>query len=290
LILTRPPVMARQQVRADLDPIRQNLIVRAVKLVHPLDHQRIRARAFDVRAHRHQALRQIHHLRFAGGVFDDRGATGQHGGHQQVFGAGDCDQIQHDMRAFQAVGAGADVAVLDLDLRSHGFQALDVQVDRPRADGATAGQRHVGLTEARDQRPQHQNRRAHGPNQFVGRLKGLDGAGIDLDVHPLVHHQIHAHPAQQLHGGSHVLKVRDVADRDRSVGQQGGGQNRQHRVLRAGRPQFAPQGDAAVDDQFAHGLESSVARDCCCRQTSGVWVLRERAWISSRSIRPPKAA
>jgi hypothetical protein len=35
-----------------------------------------------------------------------------------------------------------DVALLDVDLGAHRLQALDVLVDRPRADGAAAGQRH----------------------------------------------------------------------------------------------------------------------------------------------------
>ena len=34
------------------------------------------------------------------------------GGHQQVFGAGDGDLVEDDVRAFEAVGLGFEVAVV----------------------------------------------------------------------------------------------------------------------------------------------------------------------------------
>ena len=38
-----------------------------------------------------------------------------------------------------------DIALFEIDLRAHRLEALDVQIDRPRADGATAGQRNLRL-------------------------------------------------------------------------------------------------------------------------------------------------
>ncbi len=145
-----------------------------------------------------------------------------------------------------------------------------MQIDRPRADGAAARQRHFGLTEASQQRPQHQDRGAHGAHQFVRCLETLDRARVHLDIHPLVDHQVHAHAAQQLHGGGDILQVGDVANDDRLVGQQGGGQNRQHRVLGAGSAQFAEQRYAAIDDEFAHENKVRRSQDCSVCQVSGV--------------------
>ena len=77
----------------------------------------------------------------------------------------------------------------------------------------------------------------------------------------------HAHLAEQLHRRRHVVQVRHVADRDRLVGEQARGEDRQHGVLRAGDPDVAVQRFAAVDDDFGHwklgsGLGSGVrARD-----------------------------
>ena len=88
-----------------------------------------------------------------------------------------------DARALQARAAlrqlGDHVAVLDLDLGAHRLQALDVLVDRARADGAAAGQRHRGLAEARQQRAQHQHRGAHGLHQLVRRFGLIERAGVD---------------------------------------------------------------------------------------------------------------
>ena len=82
---------------------------------------------------------------------------------------GDRDGFEVQPRALEASGARADVAAFDVDLRAHGLQARDVDVHRACADGAAAGQRHVGLAEARQQRPEHQDGRAHGLHQLVGR-------------------------------------------------------------------------------------------------------------------------
>jgi len=78
-----------------------------------------------------------------------------------------------------------------------------------------------------------------GFHQLVGRHGGGDEARVGGDGELLVHHQLHAHRAQQLHGGGHVVQMRDVTDGDRAVGQQRGGQDRQHRVLGAGNLDFA---------------------------------------------------
>ena len=79
------------------------------------------------------------------------------------------------VRAAQAVGRhGFDVAVRLMDRRAQLFQAEDVQVDGPRADGAAARQRNARAAAARHQRPQHQAGRAHGLDQLVRRFRADD--------------------------------------------------------------------------------------------------------------------
>jgi hypothetical protein len=95
----------------------------------------------------------------ARGVLQHGLAIGQGRGHHQVLGAGHGDHVGRDARARRRRGRphlrcqGLDVAVLHGDLGAHGLQALDVLVHRPRADGAAAGQRHLGRAEAGQQRP-----------------------------------------------------------------------------------------------------------------------------------------
>ena len=77
-------------------------------------------------------------------------------------------------RALQAVWCtGVDIAVFERNLRAQALQAGEVNIDRPRADGAAARQRYGGLAKARQERPQYENGSAHAAHQFIGR----DGAG-----------------------------------------------------------------------------------------------------------------
>jgi hypothetical protein len=107
-------------------------------------------------------------------VLENGLAVGQRRRHHQVLGAGHRDHVGGDARALEALGAGHDVPVFDGDLRAHRLQPLDVLIDRTRADGAAAGQRHTGLAETRQQRAQHQDRGPHGLDQIVGRLDRID--------------------------------------------------------------------------------------------------------------------
>ena len=77
---------------------------------------------------------------------------------------------------------GLDVAVLDRDLGAHRLQALDVLVDRTRADRAAAGQRHRRVAKAGQQRAQHHDRGAHRLDQLVRRVELVD-AGVDHARH-----------------------------------------------------------------------------------------------------------
>ena len=80
---------------------------------------------------------------------NDGFAFGESRGHEQVFGAGDGDFVENDFRAFEAVGAGFDVAVFLRDLGAQAFEALDVEIDGALSDGASAGQRDAGAAAAR---------------------------------------------------------------------------------------------------------------------------------------------
>ena len=186
-------------------------------------------------------------------------AVGERGGHHQVFRAGDRHRIEHQACALQAPGAGADVAALDGDVGAHRLQPRDVNVHRPRADRTAAGQRHVGAAEARYQRPEHQDRCAHGLDQVVGCEAFAHRRGVHLDAHALVDGHGGAHPAEQLDGGSHIVQMRNVADHHRIVGEQRCGEDRQSGVLGAGDAHLALEGRAALDLQFVHNLLAEIA-------------------------------
>jgi hypothetical protein len=155
------------------------------------------------------------------------------------------------MRAPFSRFARLDEAVLDADLGAHRLQALDVLVDRARADRAAARQRHLRLAEARQQRPQHEDRRAHGLDQLVRRDQVVDARRVEPHA-AAVRFALHAHLVQDLQRGAHVLQVRHVVELDGLGAQQARTQNRQRRVLRARHDDLAGQPAAAFDHQLVH--------------------------------------
>ena len=211
----------------------------------------------DLCAHLDEHLSQVGDLGLLRGVFQHRLALGQAGGHDEVLGAGHGDHVGGDARALQPRGAVGQarqhVPMLDVDERAHGLQALDVLIDRPRSDGATARQRHLGATKARQQRAQRQHRRAHGLDQLV-RCLGRDGqGGVKAHAAALAMRvDLHAHVLQQLAHGAHVVQARHVDEPDRLGREQRGAHLGQRRVLGAGDGDLAPKRPAAADQQFVH--------------------------------------
>ena len=83
-------------------------------------------------------MRQVHDLRLARRVLDDGLAVGEGCGHHEILRTRDRDGVEHQPRAVQPRCARADVAAFDRDVRPHGLQSCDVNVDRPGADRAAA--------------------------------------------------------------------------------------------------------------------------------------------------------
>jgi len=239
--------------------------------VEPFDtahHDTVGPRAFDVCAHRHQAVGQVDDFRLLGRVVDHRGAFGERRSHQHVLGRAHADDVERHLAAAQAVGAGLDEAMLERDPRAKGLQRLDVQVDRARADGATAGQRDFRRAMPGQQRAKHQHRCAHGLDQFVRGDMAAHGARIDLQVGAVLDDDAGTQFGQQAQRGLDVVQVGHVADRDRLVGQQGGAQDGQHGVLGARDGHLAVERDAAADDDLLH---------------SGAWLVDGRGGAGARA-------
>ena len=105
------------------------------------DAQLVGADPLDLGAHGDQAARQVAYLGLARGIAQHRLAVGEARRHQEVFGGADRDCRELDLRALQpSRHPGVDVAVDQIDLGAELCQPLEVQIDRPVADGAATGQ------------------------------------------------------------------------------------------------------------------------------------------------------
>ena len=152
---------------AGLDAVGVDAVARAVEFGDALDADGAGAGAFDLRAHGVEEGGEVGDFGFAGAVLEEGFAVGEGGGHEEVFGAGDGDLVEDDVRAFEAVGAGFEVAVVLGDGGAHGFEALDVEVDGAAADGAAAGHGDAGDAGAGDERAEDERAGAHGLDDLV---------------------------------------------------------------------------------------------------------------------------
>jgi hypothetical protein len=185
-----------------------------------------------------------------------RGAPGQRRRHQQVLGGADRDQRELDHGALQAVRRlGIDIAVGEVKLGAQLFKPMQVQIDGPRADGAAAGQRNLGMTVAREHRPQHQNRGAHLAHDVV--MGGVVGDATCIQrQHPALRQacDLAAQRSQKFGHGGDIGQPGGIGQGQRLVGQQGGGHQRQAGVLRPRDLDGAVERPSAGDCDLVHSF------------------------------------
>ena len=98
---------AGDQKCSRLDAVGVDAVARAVQAGHAAHADGGGARAFDLRAHGGEQRGQVGDLRLARAVLHQRFALGQHGGHQQIFSAGDGDLVEDKVRAAAVASARA---------------------------------------------------------------------------------------------------------------------------------------------------------------------------------------
>ena len=128
----------RDQVGSGFYPVRQDVVAGSTQFFHALYLDPAGSRSADFRAHAVKAQRQVGHLGFPCGIFDDGSAFCQRCGHHQVFRAGNGHRIEVDISAMQTFSLRLYVTVVHGNLRAHGGQSFQVQVNRPRTNGAAA--------------------------------------------------------------------------------------------------------------------------------------------------------
>ncbi len=240
---------------AGFDAVGVDAMARAVEFGDAFDFDGGGARAFDLRAHGVEQRGEVGDLGLARAVFEERFAVGEDGGHQEVFGAGDGDLVEDDVRAFQAIGSRFEVAVLLGDGGAHGFEALDVEVDGAAADGAAAGHGDAGHAGARDKGPKHQRAGAHGLDDLVlGDGVGEDGAadGGAMLRAAVAELDLGAHGDEKFALGLDVAHLGNVFEDDLVFGEDGGGHAGERGVFCAGDFDGAEQRVAAADDELVH--------------------------------------
>ncbi len=226
------------------------------------------------------------------------------------MGAADRDLGKGDLAAAQASARrlGDDIAGVDLDRGPEALHRHQQEIDRTRADGAAAGQRHPRLAAARQQRRQNPETRAHARHQLIrgggvddlarGHVDGLAGIRV-FALAASVDRIIDAMIGQDAHQQAHVGEPRQVFQRDRAIGQQRGDHQRQGRVLGPGNRNDAIQRFAADDSDAIHCSSLGAAtrgafclRRCfnCPAEPPSPPALRWRVWSLRRRRLARKAS
>ena len=175
-----------------------------------------------------------------------------------MLGRADRDEGKLDLGPLQPLGrVGGDVALFQLDLRAHGRQGHQVQVDRAGADGAAAGQRDLGLARAGQQRPQDVERGPHLTNQIIGgegrgQLGRVEQGLLTVGAVALRH--LDPELAQQLPQELGVGQARHVGQQQGLIRQDRSRHQLDGRILGAADLDLAVQAVAAVDDDAVHGI------------------------------------
>ena len=146
-----------------------------VQPIHPLNGDGRSALTLDLRTHFAQTARQIDDLWFTGCVVQHRCALGQSRRHQRVFRGPDGHEgeIHHSPAQPPTGGLGMNIAITQIQISAHRFKGLQVQIDRTRSNGASAGQRHHRMAITRQHWAQNKDRGAHfAHNVIIGRVIG----------------------------------------------------------------------------------------------------------------------
>ncbi len=223
-------------VGAELDPVGHHRVRRAFEPLHPLDGDRRRALALDLRAHAAQAPREVDDLGLPRRGLDHRGAPRQRRRHQRVLRRPHRHEGKRDAAAAEpARRRGMDVALAQVDRRAERLKRAQVQVDRPRPDRAAARQRHDRLPGPRQQRAEHEDGGAHlADDVVIGLVACQVVRGERQHLPALQRRHLAAERLQQLGHGADVAEARRVCEGQRLVRKQRCRHQRKAGVLGAG--------------------------------------------------------
>ncbi|MNX77078.1 hypothetical protein D3C86_1086020 [compost metagenome] len=138
-----------------------------------------------------------------------------------------------------------------------------MQIHRPRADGAAAGQRDPGVAHPGEDRADGEEGRPHLGDQLVGGGVLAQAAGVEAVRAPAGRFDLDAQGAQDLADDVDVGQLGDVGDVAIALREDRRGQDRQGRVLRAADRNGADERGPAVDNQLIQALILLLEPRCC---------------------------
>ena len=224
------------------------------ELLHSLDVYGGSSLAGDLRAHRVQEVAQVRDFRLAGGVFDDGLPFRHRSGHHEVLGARMRGVVQADDRSGKPRGRRAKQSFLVDHPRPHFAEAIEVEIHRPRSNGAPARQRYAELPEPSQKRSGEQKRGPHLLHQIVGRDTVVHAAGVDGERPVLgIVTRLAAQFRDELLEHLDIVKMGNVReDGDALLGHERRAHHGENRVLHPLDGNFSPERTPPLNNEFIH--------------------------------------
>ena len=119
-------------------------ILSSVELLNSLDADDIGTCALDVSSHAVEEVRNINDVWLLGCVLDDGLALSHYSRHHDIDGSTYADNIEVDVASHELISLGID-DILNVDLGSKSSKALDMLVDRTKADVTATGKCNSGI-------------------------------------------------------------------------------------------------------------------------------------------------
>ena len=215
-----------------------------------------RSLPLDLRPHGAEAAGEVDDFWLPRRVLQNGRSLRQRRGHEGVFRSADRDEGEFERPALQpARRIAMHIAVLQVERGAHRLQRLQVQVHRPRSDGATAGEGDDGPPLPRQKRSEDEDGGAHFPHDVVMREMVVDG-GRAHRQHParLQRRDLTAEGGEKVRHRLDVGEARRVGQRQRLLRQQGGGHEGEAGVLRPADGDGSVERLSALDDDAVHSV------------------------------------
>ena len=232
--------------------------------LHTTDRQQVAANPGNVCSHLVEHTTQLLDVGFAGRIVDRRLALGQDGCHDDIGGARDGCFIQQHVASAQLLGLDIkDMVVVGTTdkLRTKILEAQEVGVETTAADLVATRLGNSGLTEATQQRTDHQ----HATTQGGALLDKLGTLQISkVEIVGLKHQRarlrtlhLDANVRQQADEIIDIENIGNIADSDWLGRQQRGADDLQRLIFSSLRGDGATQRVASFDNKRLHrGLSS----------------------------------
>ena len=170
----------RKHKRTSLDLIRNDRILRTMKLLNTTDTDHIRTGTLDIRTHAVQEVRHINNMRLPCSILNDRTTSRHRSSHHNIDGSAYRNHIQEDMAAMKILRLRNDRTMTDIHIRAKSTETFQMLIDRSAADITSTRKRNLRMFILTKQSTKKIIRSTDLLDKFIIHTKITNGRAVDL--------------------------------------------------------------------------------------------------------------